>query len=70
MLVLTFTLIEHIDFQSTTQPFCGGKKKINVKISQIRLTANLYHREIMPKYGLLRVRRPLFQRDFCCTHLS
>lgn len=50
--------------------FLWRQEKINVKISQIGLTANLYRGEIMPKYGLLRVGSPLFQRGFCCTHLS
>lgn len=65
MLALTFTFIEYIYFQSTTQAFNKGKTKFNVKFS-----ANLYHGDIMPKCGFLQGGSPICQRDFCFTHLS
>lgn len=58
-LVLTFTVMEHIDFQSSTHAFCKDKEKLEVKISDM-LIANLQHKEIMSKCGFLWGGEPLF----------
>lgn len=59
MLVLTFTVMEHIGFQSSMQAFCKDKEKMEVKISDM-LIANLQHKEIMSKCGFLWGGGPLF----------
>lgn len=75
MLVLTFTFIEHICFQSTTQAFCKGKESLRWKFLrygwlQIHIMEIFsISWRIVPNGGSLMGGDPVISEKFCFTHL-